>query len=35
MCKEQAIPYGLYSKTWKEIFLCQQQKPKLMELWIL
>ncbi|KAH1154360.1 hypothetical protein GLYMA_18G132600v4 [Glycine max] len=24
--------YGLYPKTWKGIFLCQQQKPKLMEL---
>lgn len=32
---EMANPYGLYSKTWKEMFLCQQQKPKLMELLIL
>ncbi|MBA0662295.1 hypothetical protein Goklo_006453 [Gossypium klotzschianum] len=35
MYKERASPYGLYLKTWKEMFLCQQQKPKLMELWIL
>ncbi|MCD7460980.1 hypothetical protein HAX54_044947 [Datura stramonium] len=27
--------YGLYPKIWKEMFLCQQQKPKLMELLIL
>ena len=25
----------LYPKIWKEMFLCQQQKPKLMELLIL
>ncbi|KAJ0015037.1 hypothetical protein Pint_21005 [Pistacia integerrima] len=35
MYKEQASPYGLYPKTWKGMFLCQQQKPKLMELLIL
>uniref|UniRef100_A0A6N2N221 Endopeptidase Clp n=1 Tax=Salix viminalis TaxID=40686 RepID=A0A6N2N221_SALVM len=28
-------PYGLYLKTWKGMFLCQQQKPKFMELLIL
>ncbi|MBA0816685.1 hypothetical protein Gohar_001320 [Gossypium harknessii] len=22
MYKERASPYGLYPKTWKEIFLC-------------
>ena len=27
--------YGLYPKTWKGMFLCQQQKPKFMELLIL
>ncbi|MBA0642718.1 hypothetical protein Gohar_017634 [Gossypium harknessii] len=35
MHKERASSYGLYPKTWKEMFLCQQQKPKLIELWIL
>ncbi|MFQ6623316.1 hypothetical protein Gotur_001683 [Gossypium turneri] len=24
MYKEQASPYGLYPKTWKKVFLCQQ-----------
>ncbi|EXB56225.1 hypothetical protein L484_024762 [Morus notabilis] len=27
MYKEWANPYGLFPKTWKEMFLCQQQKP--------
>ncbi|MBA0749946.1 hypothetical protein Gogos_003818, partial [Gossypium gossypioides] len=27
MYKERARPYGLYPKTWKEMFLCPQQKP--------
>ncbi|MBA0868538.1 hypothetical protein Goshw_015305 [Gossypium schwendimanii] len=35
MHKERASPYRLYPKTWKKMFLCQQQKPNLMELWIL
>ncbi|MCE5165859.1 hypothetical protein HAX54_012684 [Datura stramonium] len=25
--QELANPYGLYPKIWKEMFLCQQQKP--------
>ncbi|MFQ6623314.1 hypothetical protein Gotur_001684 [Gossypium turneri] len=24
MYKERASPYGLYPKTWKKVFLCQQ-----------
>jgi ATP-dependent Clp protease, protease subunit len=28
-------PFWLYPKTWKEMFLCQQTKPKLMDLSIL
>ncbi|MBA0809726.1 hypothetical protein Gohar_025352 [Gossypium harknessii] len=35
MYKERASPYRLYPNTWKEMFLCLQQKPKLMNLWIL
>nr|VDD60747.1 unnamed protein product [Brassica oleracea] len=35
MFKERANLYGLYPKTWKGMFLCQKQKPKLMELLIL
>ncbi|MBA0854533.1 hypothetical protein Goshw_001247 [Gossypium schwendimanii] len=34
MYKERASHFGLYPKTWKEMFLCQQQKPKHMKLWI-
>lgn len=34
MYKERANLYGLYPKTWNGMFLCQQQKPKLMELLI-
>ncbi|KAK8969526.1 ATP-dependent Clp protease proteolytic subunit [Platanthera guangdongensis] len=30
MYKERATLYGLYPKIWKGMFLCQQQKPKLM-----
>jgi hypothetical protein len=29
--KREATLFGLYAKTWKEMFLCQQTKPKLMD----
>ncbi|MBA0680978.1 hypothetical protein Goari_012644 [Gossypium aridum] len=35
MYKQWSSPYRLCLKTRKEMFLRQQQKPKLMELWIL
>src|SRR4030065_844760 len=34
MQKELANLYGGYPKTWKEIYLCQQNKPKPTELLI-
>ncbi|MCD9558412.1 hypothetical protein HAX54_015775 [Datura stramonium] len=35
LCAKTGKPLWVVSKIWKEMFLCQQQKPKLMELLIL